>query len=151
MEQYAPQLERELRAKYSHMMPKWYEMVNWTEPLILGLATFHLLLLVTVFLTRHRLYVQFALFVAIILLLVVTEALNTWARANWRRIATQQYFDQRGVFMGIFYGAPLLVTGFFQLMLNMANMVQMLILVKRAEFRQQLKDKKKQESKPHDE
>ncbi|GLD99162.1 hypothetical protein PINS_up007880 [Pythium insidiosum] len=138
MEDFAAKLQRDLRARYSHMMVKWYEIVDWTEPLIVGLLAMHVVLLATVILTRHHYKLQFALFLTIMLLLFVTERLNAWAREHWRLFATQQYFDQRGVFMGIFYAAPLLAIGFVQLLLTMKSLVSMLIVVKRAEFRQQL-------------
>ncbi|EEY62005.1 uncharacterized protein PITG_13990 [Phytophthora infestans T30-4] len=142
MERMAAQMERDLRSKYNHLMVKWYEAVDWTEPLIVGLLSFHVVLLATLWLTRKRLYTQFALFVLIILLVMSTEALNKWARENWRLFATQRYFDEQGVFMGIFYAGPLLASGFFQLLLSMKNMVDMVVIVKRAEYRQQLKAKK---------
>ncbi|GMF29211.1 unnamed protein product [Phytophthora lilii] len=142
MERMAAQMERDLRSKYSHLMVKWYEAVDWKEPLIVGLLSFHAALLATLFLTRKRLYTQFALFVLIIMLVVATEALNKWARANWRLVASQRYFDEQGVFMGIFYAGPLLAAGFFQLLLSLKNMVDMVVIVKRAEYRQQLKHKK---------
>ncbi|KAG7390145.1 Transmembrane protein 18 [Phytophthora pseudosyringae] len=142
MERMAAQMERDLRTKYSHVMMKWYEAVEWTEPLVVGLLGFHVALLATLWLTRKRLYTQFALFVLIILMVVSTEALNKWARENWQLFATQRYFDEQGVFMAIFYAGPLLAAGFFQLMLSLKNMVDMVVIVKRAEYRQQLRAKK---------
>ncbi|KAK1945941.1 Transmembrane protein 18 [Phytophthora citrophthora] len=115
MDHMATQMERDLRSKYSHLMIQWYEAVDWTEPLIVGLLSFHVVLLATLWLTRKRLYTQFALFVLIIMMAVSTEALNKWARVNWRLFATQRYFDEQGVFMAIFYAGPLLAAGFFQL------------------------------------
>ncbi len=115
MDTFATHVEHEFRSKYSHLMVQWYEMINWTEPLIVGLICFHLLLFLMVYLTRKRFYFQCFLFLLIILLLVGMEHLNTYLRAHWQMLATQQYFDTRGVFMGIFYGAPLLLAGFFQL------------------------------------
>ncbi|EGZ05814.1 hypothetical protein PHYSODRAFT_356182 [Phytophthora sojae] len=142
MDRMAAQMERDLRSKYSHLMVQWYEAVDWTEPLIVGLLSFHVALLAALWLTRKRLYTQFALFILIILLVLNTERLNAWGRENWRLFATQRYFDPQGVFMGIFYAGPLLATGFFQLLLSMKNMVDMVVIVKRAEYRQQLKAKK---------
>ncbi|KAJ0409876.1 hypothetical protein P43SY_005770 [Pythium insidiosum] len=143
MEDFAAKLQRDLHARYSHKMFKWYEIVDWTEPLIVGLLATHAVLLATVFWTRHQHTVQFALFLSIMLLLFMTQRLNAWAREHWRLFATQQYFDERGVFMAIFYAAPLLAIGFFQLLLTMKSLVSMLIIVKRAEFRQQLQQKAK--------
>ncbi|CAI5737763.1 unnamed protein product [Peronospora destructor] len=132
----------DLRSKYSQVMIKWYEAVEWTEPFIVGLLLFHVVLLAMLWLTRKRLYPQFALFVLVITLLVSTEAINTWGRKNWRLFATQQYFDENGVFISIFYAGPLLASGFFQLILNMKHMVDMVVVVKRAEYQQQLTSKK---------
>lgn len=115
MEGMAAQMERDLRSKYSHLMIKWYEAVDWTEPLVVGLLSFHVALFAALWLTRKRLYSQFALFVLIIMMVVSSEALNNWARQNWRLFATQTYFDEQGVFLGIFYAGPLLAAGFFQL------------------------------------
>ncbi|KAI9912919.1 hypothetical protein PsorP6_005167 [Peronosclerospora sorghi] len=141
MDKVAFQMERQLRSKYSHLMIKWYDAVNWTEPFIAGLLIFHLALYAALWTTRKRLNIQFALFVLIIMLVVGTEPINGWARQNWQQFATQRYFDEHGVFMSIFYAGPLLVAGFFQLVLSMKNMVHMVVLVKRAEYRRQLKAK----------
>lgn len=115
MEGIASQMERDLRSKYTHLMVKWYEAVDWTEPFIVGLLSFHVVLFAALWLTRKRLYPQFVLFVLVIVMVVSTEVLNTWARKNWRLFTTQRYFDKHGVFMCIFYAGPLLVAGFFQL------------------------------------
>lgn len=115
MEQVVPQIRRSLQSKYSHMMVRWYEAVNWQEPLIVGAISFHALLFLAIILSRRRLAFQFGLFVVIIALLAFTEPLNKWAQGNWQLFATQNYFDPRGIFMGIFYAGPLLAAGFFQL------------------------------------
>lgn len=115
MEQLVPELKRSLQAQYGHLMIRWYEAVDWTEPLIVGALASHALLFVAAFATRKRLAIQAALFAAIVLLVAVTEPLNSWGQRNWRRFATQNYFDPRGVFMGLFYAGPLLAAGFFQL------------------------------------
>ncbi|KAF1331296.1 Transmembrane protein 18, partial [Globisporangium splendens] len=151
MEHVLPQIKRELQSKYSHMMIQWYEAVNWTEPLVVGALCFHALLFLAVFLSRKRLVLQFALFAVIILMVLVTEPLNKWSHANWKSIATQNYFDPRGVFIGIFYAGPLLAAGFFQLLLSMKNMIDMVILVKRAEFQQHHKQEQQNSSKTKNE
>ncbi|DBA00937.1 TPA: hypothetical protein N0F65_006137 [Lagenidium giganteum] len=176
MEHIVPQIKRELQAKYGHSMIKWYEAVEWKEPLIVGLIAAHVALLATVVLTRKQLGVQFALFVLILGLVFVAEHVNRWCRLNWRSFATQNYFDESGVFMAIFYGGPLLVIGFLQLvrrallwwsmdhldlvmlasmltcagffvlfpsqLLSMKSMVNMVVIVKRAEYKRQLQAKK---------
>lgn len=158
MEQIVPQIERELRAKYAHALIRWYEAVDWREPLLVGALSFHAALLAAVVLARRRLAAQGALFALIVALLAATEPLNGWAHDHWRLVASQQYFDRRGVFMGIFYAGPLLFTGFVQLVreigmgdvggeteranavfqaINLKTMADMVVTVKRAELRQQ--------------
>ncbi|TDH67586.1 hypothetical protein CCR75_001888 [Bremia lactucae] len=138
----AAQVERDLQSKYGHLMITWYEAVNWTEPLIIGLLTFHIVLMCTLWFTRKQFYTQFSLFVLIITLVASTEAINTWARENWRLFATQRYFGKHGVFIGIFFAGPLLALGFFQLLLSMKSMVDMVVIVKRTEYRRSLQGKK---------
>jgi len=39
-----------------------------------------------------------------------SERLNAAAHARWRSFATQDYFDARGVFVGLLWAGPLLLT-----------------------------------------
>ena len=38
-----------------------------------------------------------------------SERLNTAAHARWRAFATQDYFDRRGVFVGVLWAGPLIL------------------------------------------
>jgi hypothetical protein len=114
-------IQQDLKAKFAHLVYEWYELIDWKEPLIVGLLSFHVFTWIIVYWTRKRFYFQFGFFVMIIMLLVITEELNKFARNNWQLIATQNYFDLKGIFAAIFYAGPLLFTGFFQLVRKELN------------------------------
>jgi hypothetical protein len=54
-------------------------------------------------------------------------------------IATQDYFDQRGVFAGLLFSAPLLGIGFLQLLILLYQTSTMLIKLKRTQLRANLR------------
>lgn len=89
--------------------------VNWNEKLIVGLVCFHLTLFLIFILFRRNLDVQMVLFLLISALVYFSENVNRWGSAHWRDFATQNYFDKSGVFMGIFYAAPMLLIATAQL------------------------------------
>jgi hypothetical protein len=81
--------------------------VAWKdEAWLQALFAFEAALLLAVVLSRKRHYLlQGSLFVFIVALIAASETLNSWAKANWKRFSTQNYFDPRGVFAGVVYGA----------------------------------------------
>ena len=48
-------------------------------------------------------------------LILLSEQLNTLASNHWQYLATQDYFDRRGVFASAMFAAPLLIAGFWLL------------------------------------
>ncbi|KAL0589541.1 hypothetical protein ABG067_002445 [Albugo candida] len=118
-------------------MLRWYEAVDWREPLIIGTITSHLVLLILVYITRKKYAFQVIWFIAIITLLILSERVNAWGHQNWKLIATQNYFDSRGVFIGIFYAAPLLFIGFVQSTLNMKRMIDLMVEIKQIQANKQ--------------
>lgn len=89
--------------------------VNWNEKLIVGLLCFHLTLFLIFIFFRRNLDVQMVLFLVISVLVYFSENVNRWGSAHWRDFATQNYFDKSGVFMGIFFAAPMLLIATAQL------------------------------------
>jgi hypothetical protein len=84
--------------------------VDWNETWIRGLVAFHLVLFALVILTRKNETAQTVLFSVVCLLTFMSERLNTYCAANWMQFSKQNYFDQHGVFAGIMYSGPLLVS-----------------------------------------
>ncbi|ETW08385.1 hypothetical protein H310_00979 [Aphanomyces invadans] len=128
-------VRKELSQKYGHMMVQWYEAVDWQEPLILGLISFHVLLFMAILVLRHVYIVQVVLFLFICGTIFLSERLNSLGRVYWQSFASQNYFDVNGVFMGIFVAGPLLAIGFVQLASNLYNMAHMVVAIKRHELK----------------
>lgn len=82
--------------------------INWKETWIISLLTFHVLLLLVIVFTRKRLGVQSCIFFLISILVRLAERINSYCAINWRRFASQDYFDKNGVFAGVLFSAPLL-------------------------------------------
>jgi len=109
--------------------------INFEEPFVRGLFALHAVVLVLVVLLRRVYPAQVTLFVLICVLVGAAEPANRWAAENWRSFATQNYFDEHGVFTGLMFCAPLLLIGFGQLLGFLYEASSLLIKVKRAELR----------------
>lgn len=70
------------------------------------------------------------------------EYLNKIAAREWSSFCTQNYFDQRGIFISIFLCAPLLLDSFLMLVMFLREAAQLLIQVKKAELEKKRKDAK---------
>lgn len=68
------------------------------------------------------------------------ETINSVASLTWHSFSTQNYFDQRGVFLSVIVGLPLLIIISTQVLLALYSSAFLLIKVKR---KQLLIDKKK--------
>lgn len=88
---------------------------DWTEPLLVGILAFHIVIALTVIATRRRHNLQIALFVAICATVYCAEYINTYCRNNWQSLATQNYFDTNGIFVSTVFSAPLLLLILFQM------------------------------------
>lgn len=117
--------------------------INWKEPLIIGLLSFHLFFFILVITTRKNVDFQTWLFLVICILVWSSEWTNSYLHDNYKVVATQNYFDKSGLFAGIMYSGPLLFIGFFQLCNFLYIASNALIVAKRLE----LKNKKKSENK----
>ena len=54
-------------------------------------------------------YVQGFLLLAMCGVVRAAEYLNAFLSSNWRAFATQNYFDPRGIFIGIVFCAPIVL------------------------------------------
>mmetsp|Transcript_19839 Transcript_19839/g.62458 ORF Transcript_19839/g.62458 Transcript_19839/m.62458 type:complete len:186 (+) Transcript_19839:1176-1733(+) len=111
--------------------------INWKEPWIRALLATHATLWVTFVLTRRWHYFQFALFILITALVATAEPLNTYCRDRWRVFATQNYFDEHGVFAAVLYSGPLLALGLVMMFNFIAQSANLLVDVKREQFKEE--------------
>lgn len=71
------------------------------------------------------------------------EWLNGLGSKNWEKFATQNYFDRRGIFVGVMVCGPLLLDCLMMLLFFVREAGQLLVQVKREEIRQKKKGKQK--------
>ena len=116
--------------------------ITWSEPFIMGLIAFHAFaFLATVFVTRrHGMVPRLILLTVMAGIVRSAEWLNAYGAKNWETFATQNYFDNNGIFISIMISAPLLLMSFFMLISYLREASTLLVEVKRHE----LKGKQKQ-------
>jgi hypothetical protein len=85
--------------------------------------------------------------VTIAVLVKSAEYLNRTAGEHWESFATQNYFDERGVFVAITFCSPLLLDSFLMLVMFLREAGQLLVQVKRAEIKKNRQPTKEGEQK----
>jgi len=118
--------------------------ISWKEPFIIALISFHvLLLIITVAVIKYdgiKTRVSFLIFLAIIVR--SAEMLNQYGSKHWEDFATQNYFDEGGIFVCIMVSAPIVFVSFLMLIAYLREAGQLLVQVKRAEIKQKYSTKK---------
>eukprot|EP01100_Stratorugosa_tubuloviscum_P003029 TRINITY_DN1714_c0_g2_i1.p1 TRINITY_DN1714_c0_g2~~TRINITY_DN1714_c0_g2_i1.p1 ORF type:complete len:205 (+),score=62.75 TRINITY_DN1714_c0_g2_i1:47-616(+) len=87
----------------------FYYAINWTEPFIISLLCFHFFNLLLVLITRKNIKIQIVYWIILLIFGRLTEQFNNYGRSNWQNFTTQNYFDKNGIFMLIFWAAPILL------------------------------------------
>eukprot|EP01087_Luapelamoeba_hula_P010192 TRINITY_DN2691_c0_g1_i2.p1 TRINITY_DN2691_c0_g1~~TRINITY_DN2691_c0_g1_i2.p1 ORF type:complete len:173 (+),score=39.34 TRINITY_DN2691_c0_g1_i2:216-734(+) len=119
--------------------------VRWTEPFMLGLAAFHLCLLVFIIITRKRFSIQLYTWLALLLLVCLAQPLNHLCIRYQKVLTTQPYFTTNGLFISTVFSAPLLVMALIIVINFLVGAVGMMVVVMRGQLREQQKLKKKQQ------
>jgi len=123
--------------------------ITWGEPFIVCIAAFHAMMLgATVFiLKRDGSKGRLAWLIVISLMVMSSERLNRYGSHNWESFATQDYFDNNGLFVSLFFSAPLLILSFGILVVYLREASRLLVEVKKQELaykkRMQAKDARK--------
>eukprot|EP00039_Didymoeca_costata_P005724 m.83948 g.83948 ORF g.83948 m.83948 type:complete len:163 (-) comp12946_c0_seq5:1073-1561(-) len=117
------------------------ESVNWKEPWILALVTFHITCTFLICVSRSRPNLQMVLFFTMAGLGFAAEYINEIAALNWQKFSEQQYFDHGGFFVAVMLCFPILINLVILTIIWLCTASEMLIAVKRAELKR--KDKKK--------
>lgn len=118
--------------------------ITWNEPFIMSLVAFQIMMLVVCIVVSRRnvaLAPRLVVMVCIGIIVRSAETINQYAAMNWESFSTQNYFDERGVFISIMLCGPLLLDSFIMLSLFVKEAGQLLIQVKKTE----LSKKKKKE------
>lgn len=123
--------------------------VDWTEPWLMGLITFHIVTLSLTLLTRDRGNVQAGLFVVALLLVYFSEALNELAAQHWQAFSSQQYFDSQGMFISLVFSAPLLLNCIIMVGQWMWTSGTLMIRLKQAQLRREIRRQRSANSNQH--
>jgi len=83
--------------------------VDWSEPFLQGIVTFHVICLVLILCTRRKVWFQGAFFTILLISISLTEYANKWLAENFKMFLKLQYFDSHGMFISLLYSSPVLV------------------------------------------
>jgi len=122
---------------------KYFASLDWRELWVQGLAMFHILTSVIIYLTRFRLTLQAVIFCILLATISATERANQWLAANYKLYSKQQYFDSQGMFISLAFSAPVLLNCVAVLINWFLKSGDLLVTVKRKELEERAKESKK--------
>jgi len=114
--------------------------ITWNEPFIMGLVAFQIVMFgLAIAATRPNvgLAPRLVLMSFIALIVRTSEYWNAYATQHWEKFATQNYFDNQGVFVALMVSSPLLMDCLLMLILFVKEAAQLLVSVKRNEIKRQ--------------
>ena len=117
--------------------------MTWSEPWLRCVIGFHCVLWVLAVCTRRRVNAQCGIFFVVAAAVAAAERLNALGARRWSSFATQDYFDEHGVFAACVWCAPLLALAFLQLFNFLYLASNLLVDVKRNEIRADMASKRK--------
>ncbi|KAJ8968804.1 hypothetical protein NQ317_009566 [Molorchus minor] len=101
---------------------KYLRQIDWRDPWLIGLFTFHISIFMMAILTRNYGNFQALLFFCLcsykiwdpnyhlsMLLVYFSESINKMASTNWKIFSRQQYFDKNGLFISVVFSMPILM------------------------------------------
>ena len=112
--------------------------VNWTEPLIVTVLVFQIIMLALTLwaLRRGGTAVRISLLSLVAIVVRSAERINSYASSRWQDLATQNYFDQGGVFVLLFLCLPLILDCLIMLVGLLREASGLLVEVKTMEVKQ---------------
>ncbi|CAD7700339.1 unnamed protein product [Ostreobium quekettii] len=139
-------LMADIREKWSELsgeqgilesLTEFAKAIDWTEPLVVSLLSFHAVLLLLVVAMRKNGSFQAAVFFLGVSIVFCAESLNKWMAANWRTFARQPYFDPNGIFMSTMLSGPIMLVLFLQLINYLWEASSLLVSLKRRQLMHQ--------------
>lgn len=130
-----PSVRKSNAVIYDHLMG-FYHAVSWSQDWwLFGILAFHVAYLLLVVFARRFYYLQVFLFAYGCVAILSLERANAYLAANWRLVASQNYFDKHGVFLSVVVAAPVLLVLSVQLVLTLKDAARLVVDVKRLELR----------------
>lgn len=121
--------------------------VDWTEPWLIMLLTFHVIIFYMAIITRKNNNIQMGLFFSALFCVYMAERLNKLLAHNWASFARQPYFDHHGVFMSTVWSGPLLLISCAILVNGLLSLSSLMVQWKKAELRHRARLAKHKENK----
>ncbi|XP_055607007.1 transmembrane protein 18 [Uranotaenia lowii] len=115
------------------------QSIDWFDPWLIGLITFHICILSTTLMTRNCGNFQVFLFLILLLMVYFSESINEYAADNWRIFSKQQYFDDKGLFISIVFSVPILLNCMLMVGSWLYQSTQLMTRLKTAQLRQQIR------------
>ncbi|KAG6408352.1 hypothetical protein SASPL_131357 [Salvia splendens] len=123
-----------LKPAYENFMG-FFHAIDWKEPWLICLLSFHVILLVVVFVSRRNINFQMFLFLLALGGVYLAERLNHVLGSNWKNFAGQNYFDTNGLFLSVLWSGPLLVIAIIILVNTLFSLCYLIVRWKRAELK----------------
>lgn len=128
------ELRSGLRPAYDNLIG-FFHAIDWKEPWIICLISFHILLLIIAIISRKSVNFQMCLFLLTLSGVYLAERLNKILGDNWKSFATQNYFDPQGIFLSTLWSGPLLVIAIVILVNTLLSLCHLIVRWKKAELR----------------
>eukprot|EP00871_Galdieria_phlegrea_P004361 jgi/Galph1/4926/GphlegSOOS_G3575.1 len=97
----------------SDYLKNFIHTIKWTEPFILFLLCFHVILAYITWRTRNKTNIQNSIFFTSVITVFNVKNFNKLGSESWQKFASQNYFDENGFFIFVFVALPLLLIGNF--------------------------------------
>ncbi|KAG7207510.1 hypothetical protein KM043_009142 [Ampulex compressa] len=117
------------------------QSIEWRDPWLAILLTFHIAVTMTALMTRNHANFQIMLFLALLLLVYFSESINEVAASNWMMFSRQQYFDSNGLFISVVFSVPILMNCMIMIASWLYQSSQLMTSLKRAQLRQQARNR----------
>ncbi|XP_019179376.1 transmembrane protein 18 [Ipomoea triloba] len=134
VEKMSAELRSGLKPAYDNFIG-FFHAIDWTEPWLVGLISFHVVLLLLAVFLRKNINSQMFLFLLALGGVYFAENLNKILAANWKSFARQNYFDAHGLFLSVLWSGPLLVISIIILVNTLFSMCYLIVRWKKAELR----------------
>ncbi|KAL3280636.1 hypothetical protein HHI36_003872 [Cryptolaemus montrouzieri] len=119
--------------------------IDWRDPWLIGLLTFHVVIFMMATLTRNHGNFQALLFFFLLLLVYFSESINKIASTNWKIFSRQQYFDSNGLFISIVFSMPILLNCMLLVGSWLYHSTQLMTNLKVAQLKERLKKQRLEE------
>lgn len=134
VEKFSAEMRSSLRPAYDNFIG-FFHAIDWTEPWLVGLLSFHAVFLLVCIVSRKNINFQMFLFLFALGGVYGAERLNRILAVNWKSFARQNYFDSHGIFLSTLWSGPLLVISIIILVNTLFSLCYLIVRWKKAELR----------------